>query len=128
MTMMRTTTEAGFTLFEALAALTVAAMALGALSDLTHSTLRSVRDVETRVALLQTARKAFVALPPRSALSPGGVTGILDDSRWRVNVSPYAQLPGGGGWLPERVSLEVRAPDGAFLSFDTVRLRKRGPP
>jgi len=123
--------EAGFTLIEALAALTVAAIALGALGALTYSTVRSTMFTERRVALIQTARKAFSALPPRAAFSEGRISGDLDGSHWQIVVRPYfdSGVAGAGGvWEPELVELQVRGPDGRQLVFDTVRIRKRSGP
>ena len=119
--------DAGFTLLEALAALTVVAMTLGALSALTHSTVVSAVFTERRVALIQTARKVFAALPPRAALSPGDISGDLDGSRWRIKTRPYIDSPAAGGaWEPELVDIEVRGPTGALVEFSTVRIRQRG--
>ncbi len=119
--------DSGFTLLEALAALTVVAISLGALSALTHSTVLSAMFTEHRVALIQTARKVFTALPPRAALSPGDISGDLDGSRWRIKTRPYLESPAAGGaWDPELVAIEVRGPTGALLEFSTVRIRQRG--
>jgi hypothetical protein len=121
--------EAGFSLLEALAALTVAAIMLGALGTLTHSTVRSVMFTEHRVALIETARKVFAALPPRGASSDGPIAGELDGSHWRINVRPYFDTStsrGGGEWEPELIEIEVRGSDGSRLQFDTVRIRRRG--
>jgi general secretion pathway protein I len=121
--------DAGFSLIEALAALTVAAIMLGALGTLTHSTVRSAMFSEHRVALIETARKVLTALPPRAALSGDPISGELDGSHWRMVVRPYLDTPavrGGGAWEPELIELDVRGSDGSHLDFDTVRLRKRG--
>ena len=119
--------DAGFTLIEALAALTVTAIMLGALGTLTHSTVRSAMFTEHRVALIETARKVFAALPPRAALSEGPLSGDLDGSRWRVTVRPYLESSSakGGEWEPELIEIDVRGSDGSHLEFDTVRIRKR---
>ena len=122
------TSEAGFSLLEALAALTVVAIMLGALGTLTHSTVRSVMFTEHRVALIETARKVFAALPPRAALSDGPLTGELDGSHWRIHVRPYfdTSTSRGGEWEPELIEIDVRGSDGSRLEFDTVRIRRRG--
>jgi hypothetical protein len=83
---------------------------------------------EHRVALIQTARKALAALPPRAALSVGQIAGDLDGSHWQIAVRPYFDSPVAGNraeWEPELVELEVRGPDGRQLKFDTIRIRKR---
>jgi len=121
--------QAGFTLIEALAALTVTAIMLGALGTLTHSTVRSTMFTEHRVALIETARKVFAALPPRAALISGPVSGDLDGSHWRIEVRPYLESAtgrGGSEWEPELIHIDVRGSDGGRLEFDTVRIRKRG--
>ena len=121
----------GFTLIEALAALSVVVIGLGALSQLTHSTVKQVEFAERRVELIETARKAYTALPARSEPMPSETRGELNGERWRLNVRPYfaASIPtAGGGWTPALVSLEVRASDGSRLVIDAVRLIRGSAP
>ncbi|MGO9741623.1 MAG: prepilin-type N-terminal cleavage/methylation domain-containing protein [Roseiarcus sp.] len=121
----------GFTLIEALAALTVVVIGLGALSELTHSTVNEVEFAERRVELIETARKALAALPARDQPITGEVRGELNGQRWRLAARPYfaPSIPTeGGGWTPELVSLEVRASDGSRLEIDSVRLSHGGAP
>jgi general secretion pathway protein I len=114
----------GFTLFEALAALTVVAISLGALANLTHGTTRSVNFAERRLELVETARKALAALPDREALVEGVSEGELNGERWRISVGPFSDAAA-GGWEPELVRLEVRSAGGDRVEIDTLRLRRR---
>ena len=118
--------DAGFTLLEALAALTVVLITLVAISTLTHSTVGSEIFTERRVALIQTARKVFAAMPPRATLSPGVVSGELDGSAWKIQTHPYLESSAAGGWEPELVTIGVRGPTGALIQLSTVRIRKLG--
>ncbi len=117
----------GFTLIEALAALTVVALGLGALANLTHQTALSATFAERHVELIETARKALAALPERATLAEGVTEGELNGERWRLTVRPY---PGAAaaGWRPERVALEVRDGAGHHVEIETLRLvRGSGP-
>jgi prepilin-type N-terminal cleavage/methylation domain-containing protein len=121
----------GFTLIEALAALTVAVIGLGALAELTHATTRSATFAERRVELIETARKALAGLPARDGISEGEMQGDLNGKGWRLSVVPYVGGPSqsrGGGWRPERVTIEVRAAHGARLDLETVRLVRGSAP
>jgi len=122
---------AGFTLIEALAALTIAALGLGALAELTHSTIRTTLFAERRVELISTARKAWAALPARVALGEGQTHGELNGKVWRMSVAPYVgpAVPSeAAGWRPERIAIEVRAADGERIELETVRLQRAATP
>lgn len=119
--------ESGFTLIEALAALTVAALGVGALASLTHSTMRATVFAERRIELIETARKVYAALPTRGALIEGDTHGEFNGKGWRLSVAPYfgASVPTeAAGWRPERVAIEVRGADGERIELETVKLER----
>jgi general secretion pathway protein I len=119
---------AGFTLIEVLIALAVVSISLAAIGSLMATTLRTMRSIDQRVALVETARAIETGLPDRGELT-GGLTGDLAGHRWRVDVSPFIanfvdpRLP--TPWVPQTVVIRVQSPGGAILQVNTVRLRRR---
>lgn len=122
--------ETGFTMIEALVALSVAAISLVAIGAVVAGSVRGTITVDQRVALIQTARAALTGLPDRDQLAPGDFRGEIGDHDWRVDVMPFAAnfvdpsqpTP----WVPEAVVVRVATPTGEILRLDTVRLRRQG--
>jgi general secretion pathway protein I len=121
--------EAGFTLIEVVVALAVVAVSLAAIGSLMATTVRGMRAIDTRLALIETARAIETSLPDRDELKIGNVTGDLADHRWRVDVLPF--LTGNiaaqqsNPWVPQTIIIRVQSPNGAIIQIDTVRLRQR---
>lgn len=119
---------AGFTIIEALVALALVAILLAAIAPLMAISHRGVRSVEQHVALVSAARTIENGLPNRDYLVPGSLTGDLAGDRWRVDVLPFAAGGIDGGepsrWTPQTVVITVRAPSGATLKLNTVRLSR----
>ena len=123
--------SAGFTIIEALVALAVVAASLAAIGAVIATSVRGVRSLEQRVALVETTRAVASGLPKRDELAAGGFTGEAMGHRWRVDVTPLSAAAGPtaknkAAWLPQLVTITVRSPSGATLQVDTVRL-VRGP-
>jgi general secretion pathway protein I len=120
---------AGFTLVEALAALTVMAIAMTAIGALANSSMHASLYVERHLAEIETARKIIAGMPSRKDLAAGSLTGILDNHQWRIDSAPFANAlvrPGAPVvWEPQRLALRVLSPSGAVVEIDTVRLKKR---
>jgi general secretion pathway protein I len=120
---------AGFTLIEALVALTIVATSLSAIGALIATSVRGTRSIEGRLARIETARAVATALPDRDQLAKGGMSGDLAGHRWRIDVGPYPQMNTGGKqphpWVPEHVVLSIDSAAGGTLQIDTVRLRRR---
>ncbi len=120
---------AGFTLIEVLVALTVVAISLAAIGSLIATTIRGVRSLDTRLALIETARAVVTGLPDREELAPGNFSGDLAGHRWRVDVLPFlidaidTQNP--APWTPQSVVVRVQSPAGPILQLNTVRLRRK---
>jgi general secretion pathway protein I len=123
--------EAGFTIIEVLIALAIVAVVIVGIGSVMSTNARGVRALENHVALVQTAQTVLAtAIPPRRDLAPGTLSGQIRDYRWQVDIG----LVGGGwvvgdadaAWLPELVRIRVRAPSGATVDLETVRLM-RGP-
>ena len=120
---------AGFTLVEALAALTVMAIAMTAIGALANSSMHASLYVERHLAEIETARKIIAGMPSRQDLAAGSLTGILDNHQWRLDSAPFANAlvrPGAPiVWEPQRLTLRVLSPSGAVVEIDTIRLKKR---
>jgi general secretion pathway protein I len=119
---------AGFTLIEVLVALAIVSASLAAIGSLMATTVRAMRTIDQRFALVETARAVETGLPDRGELA-ASMTGDLAGHRWAVDVAPFAasfidpQLP--TPWVPQTVVIRVRSPGGAILQVNTVRLRRR---
>jgi general secretion pathway protein I len=119
---------AGFTLIEVLIALAIVSISLAAIGSLMASTVRTMRSIDQRFALVETARAIEAGLPDRSQLT-GVLSGDLAGHRWRVDVSPFAanfvdpRLP--SPWVPQIVAIRVQSPGGSILQVNTIRLRPR---
>ena len=116
----------GFTLVEALVALTVMMILLSAIGGLSASSLRTGRYVERHVAEMENAQQILAGMPGRDQLADRTQSGEMAGYRWRLDVQPFsapflaprAQSP----WTPETIVLTVQGPSGAPLSFDMIRL------
>jgi prepilin-type N-terminal cleavage/methylation domain-containing protein len=121
--------SAGFTLVEALAALTVMAIGMAAIGELSNSSLRSGLYFERHLAEIQTARKIVAGLPARKDLPYGSLSGVLDSHKWRIDAAPFpntlAPVNGVSDWRPQMLVLHVVAPTGSVVEIDTIRLSKR---
>jgi general secretion pathway protein I len=120
---------AGFTLIEVVVALAVVAISLSSIGMLIATTVRGTRSIERRLTQLETTRSIAAALPDRNQLVPGNFSGKLADYHWRVDVTPFTATSVDPSqatkWTPQAVIVTVRAPDGAMLRLDTIRLRRR---
>lgn len=118
----------GFTLIEALIALTVIAVSLAAIASVVAENIRGTEVVEARLGLIQAARALLTALPDRNQLAQGELRGEMGPVRWRIDVLPFAAdfvdpsqpTP----WVPQTVVLRLQAPSGEIIRVDTVRLRR----
>lgn len=119
---------AGFTLIEALVALSIVAVALTSIGTLIASTARAAHSIDTRLTRLETARAIMTALPARNQLVAGTLTGAIADHPWRVEVFPFAvqdiTRSSGGQWVPQSVAVTIQAPGGAAMKVITVRLMR----
>jgi prepilin-type N-terminal cleavage/methylation domain-containing protein len=116
----------GFTLIEVLIALSIVAIALTSIGALMASSARGVRSIESRVMRAEIARSTLTALPDRSQLKPGYLSGRTSGHDWRVDVQPYVtpdRRPTRSSWRPHMVAVTVRSPAGVATQINTVRLR-----
>ena len=118
---------AGFTIIEVLVALAVVAISLAAIGTLIATTVRGTRSIEQHAALVEVARAVEAGLPRRDQLAVGELSGELAGHRWRVDVLPFPDDGAGravSSWRPQSIVITVRAPSGASLRIETVRLRR----
>jgi general secretion pathway protein I len=132
--------EAGFTLIEVLVALAVLAIVLGAIGSVVGTTVKSIRSVDRRLPLLETAQSLVASLPDRNALKPGTEIGGSGGYRWRIDVVPLAApaprtasslntattpsaVDTQPKWTPLAITVRVESSDGGPpVRLDTVRL------
>ena len=135
--------NAGFTLIEVLVAIAVLAVVLGAIGAVVGNTVRTIRSVDRRLPLLETAQSLIAALPARDALQPGTQTGTSGEFRWRIDAvllnrnapdSAAAALstaatgtPPKVNWVPLAITVRVQGSEGPPVRLDTVRLIPRPP-
>ena len=119
----------GFTLIEALVALSIVAVVLAPIGALIASSARGSLSMEAHLTRLETARSIMTALPPRDQLAPGAVSGQIANHLWRFDVLPFAAQhlgpPGHVQWIPQSVVVTVKAPSGASMEINTIRLQRR---
>jgi len=133
---------AGFTLIEVLVAIALLAVVLGAIGAVVGNTVRSIRSVDRRLPLLETAQSLIASLPAREALQPGTQSGASGEYRWRIDaVLLDRNMPDSGAlkpiapagaapkidWVPLAITVRVQGSEGPPVRLDTVRLIP-GPP
>jgi general secretion pathway protein I len=115
-------------LIEALVALAIIAVVLGAIGSVIATTTRGTRAIDQRLALSGTAETLLADLPARGLLKPGRQSGELAGSRWRVDVTPM-NVAGGNPdtdrFVPMAVNLRLQRADGAAIQITTVKLVPR---
>ena len=117
---------AGFTLIEVLVSIAVLAVVLGAIGAVVGNTVRTIRSVDRRLPLLETAQSLIASLPTRDALQPGTQSGTSGEFRWRIdavllnrNVPDDAKA---AKWMPLAITVRVQGSEGPPVRLDTVRL------
>ncbi len=120
---------AGFTLIEALIALAVAAISVTTIGSLIAANVRGSGRIEQHLGLVETLRAVETALPDRTSLSTGTLSGEMRGQTWSVDIAPF---PGGlvnpraaQIWTPQTIVVKVQSPSGAVLQLETIRLARR---
>jgi len=121
--------EGGFSLIEVLIALAIVAVSLVAIGAVVATNVRGVGVLERHAALIAAEQAGLAtAIPDRDHLAPGTVDGGTGADRWRVQVAPLGAgwdvAAGKAGWVPELVTLRLRAASGAIVELHTVRLAR----
>lgn len=91
---------AGFSLIEALVAMVILALSLGALYQAAAGATRNVRVDERYTYAVQIAQSLLAEYP---VVQPGGVSasGVMGDLQWRVRSEPYVGEPLPGASLTD---------------------------
>ncbi|RXT36449.1 general secretion pathway protein GspI [Bradyrhizobium betae] len=120
--------ERGFTMIEAVVALALVMIGLAAIGTLAATNSRGAWKLEQRAALADTARLVASTIPRAGVPIPEDLAGNVASHRWQMRVTPFLgevpEVPQ-SRFIPQRVELRVRAPSGAILSLETVRLQLR---
>jgi general secretion pathway protein I len=123
--------EAGFTVVEVVAALTILAVALGVLLDVMSTGIRQTGRAETVAEAGSLARSLLAKVGTELPLHDGQITGQADHGlRWQVRIEPYGY--GGREWpvAAHQVFAEVLWRDGLqerSLVLTTLRLGAKEP-
>lgn len=121
--------NAGFTLIEALVALSIVAIALSSIGALIASTVRGTRALEAKLIRLSTAKTVMAVLPARNSLASGRLWGDIGGNNWQIDVSPFVTsnmpLYRGALWVPQTIVVTVQNANAAEMQISTVRLRRR---
>jgi len=124
----------GFTLLEALIALSIVAAVLSSIGALIATNVRGMRSIEAHLTRLETTRSIMTALPDRARLVLGTMSGETEGHPWRVDVAPLVptnlapsnrSVETSNPWQPLAVAVTVRSPSGAAMQITTVRLQRR---
>jgi general secretion pathway protein I len=119
----------GFTLIEALLALTMTAVVLSSIASLMATNIRGSGRIGQHLELVAALREIHAQLPDRARLANGTLTGEKAGHAWSVDITPFesritnpraAEI-----WTPQRVVIKVRSSSGAVMDLETVRLRRR---
>jgi general secretion pathway protein I len=115
-------------MIEALVAIALVAITLGAIGSLVASSLTGVRKLEQRVALMETTR-LIAADIARIARLQDNASGELSGHRWQMRLAPFfdgGPIASDPGWSPQRVIVRVQSPSGAIMAMETIRLSRVG--
>jgi hypothetical protein len=110
-----------------LVALVLVATALASITALVASTARAARSVEGFLPLLSTARSVMTALPDRTQMTAGDLSGAIGEHQWRVRVAPFSTNEAARShtrWAPELIVVTVQTQT-STKQFSTIRLHRK---
>ena len=118
--------SAGFTLLEALIAIVILALSLGALLQLYGTGLRGIATIDNNLRARLLAQSVMAEVSYDRRLQPGRLQGRLDQFAWTLSITPFddgdpaPQLP--GPWTLHRLALTVSWPQGRRIELQTLRM------
>jgi general secretion pathway protein I len=129
----RPDSEAGFTVVEVVAALTILAVALGVLLNIMSNSLRQIGRAETVTEAGALARSLLAKIGTELPLRDGQITGQADHGlRWQVHIEPFGDAGDRREWpvVAHHVLAEVLWRDGLqqrSIVLTTLRLGPKEP-
>ena len=122
----RSDRQAGFTLLEALVALTLLVVFASAVGPHLSQARRIMANAEGRVAAQVLLRSLINAPFDRSSLASASQEGETSGLRWRVDTEPAAVVrrQAQSNWLTYRVAASVTWAPGQVIMAETIRLGK----
>jgi general secretion pathway protein I len=121
---------AGFTLIEALVALSIVAIALSSIGALIAGTVRGTQSVEAKFNRLNVANSLIESLPDRGELAQRPFAGEIANHHWQIRTAPFivSSTAHNSEWVPQSVLVTVQGSGGASIEINTVRLLRRPGP
>jgi general secretion pathway protein I len=108
----------GFTLLEMLVALTILAVAFGAILQAFGTGFRGLRATESQAVAVMHARSTLEAVAAIAPLEPGEFSGdYADGYRWIAHIRPYQEENADEAALPLLVTYEIEV----TVTWDTDR-------
>jgi general secretion pathway protein I len=117
--------KAGFTLLEALIAITVLALSLSALLSLYSTGLRGVAAIDGNMRARLLAQSVMAEMSHERASRPGKVQGRSDQFTWTLTVAPYDEPERGqqrSPWTLHHLVVTVSWPHGRQIELQTLRM------
>lgn len=116
---------AGFTLLEALIAITILALSLSALLSLYNTGLRGVAAIDGNMRARLLAQSVMAEMSHERALKSGKAQGRSDQFTWTLTVAPYEEPEPGqqrSPWALHHLVVTVSWPHGRQIELQTLRM------
>ena len=115
----------GFTLLEALIAITILALSLSALLSLYSTGLRGVASIDDHMRARLLAQSVMAELSYDRGLRPGRVQGHSDPFTWSLTVTPFEEAEPSRQstpWSLHHLAVTVSWPHGRQIELQTLRM------
>jgi prepilin-type N-terminal cleavage/methylation domain-containing protein len=114
----------GFSLLEALVAITLLSAASAAALGAINSGLETTRIADRTMREVALARSLTASFGTKRPLSPGAYSGAAGDLRWRLRITAFPQVARGAPFEPDDrfrwVHLRVYADDARIAPVDVI--------
>ena len=118
--------SAGFTLLEALIAIVILAMSLGALLQLYSTGLRGVGSIDDHLRARLLAQSVMAEMSYDRRLRPGKLQGRFDQFAWTLSITPFDDGQPApqqvNPWTLHRLALTVTWSQGRRIELQTLRM------
>ena len=117
----------GFTLLEALTAITILALSLSTLLAAYRSGLQGVSAIDDHLRARLLAQSVLAEWTQHRLLQPGRFQGRLDRFAWTVSIAPFEEAGGiypqqSDHWRLHKLTVAVSWPHGRQIELNTLRL------